>query len=158
MYHKTVTFADHSWDRVKRDVVVQGNMLKFESGRADKADPFVYPPPPTLVQGRLAAAVSKQDKQKREVRLEELLLATGGRELVEAAPRDRVWGVGFEAEEAERVRVTCREKWGKNYLGKALMEVRERLRRAKEEGQGVEERQETEEEVADEEVDVEQEW
>lgn len=38
--------------------------------------------------------------------------------------------VGFEAEEAERVRVrvTCREKWGKNYLGKALMEVRERIR------------------------------
>lgn len=143
-------FSDHAWHRVKRAVVVQGNMLKFATGSADKADPFVYPPPP-LVRGRPAAA-SKQDEEKREVRLEELLLATGDRELVEAAPRDRVWGVGFEAEEAERVRLTCREKWGKNYLGKALMEVRERLRRAKEEGQRVEERRETEEEVANEEV------
>lgn len=117
-------FSDHEWDRVKWGVVVQGNMLKFGQGRAPRSDGFVYPPP-VLDRGRPKKG---QGRDVEEVSLKELLLATGDRELVEAAPRDRVWGVGFEAEEAERVRLTCREKWGKNYLGKALMEVRERIR------------------------------
>lgn len=59
-----------------------------------------------------------------QVNLGELLLATGDRELVEASPYDRVWGVGFRAKDAER----NRERWGLNLLGKALMAVRERLR------------------------------
>lgn len=59
-----------------------------------------------------------------QVGLGELLLGTGDRELVEASPYDRVWGVGFRARDAER----NRERWGLNLLGKALMAVRERLR------------------------------
>lgn len=59
-----------------------------------------------------------------QLNLGELLLATGDRELVEASPYDRVWGVGFRAKDAER----NRERWGLNLLGKALMAVRERLR------------------------------
>lgn len=58
-----------------------------------------------------------QDKSLREE-----LLGTGDRELVEASPIDRVWGIGFAAEHAERMR----EEWGENLLGKALMRVRER--------------------------------
>ncbi|KAK7705196.1 60S ribosomal protein L19B [Diaporthe eres] len=60
-----------------------------------------------------------------QVNLGELLLATGDRELVEASPYDQVWGVGFRAKDAER----NRERWGLNLLGKALMAVRERLRK-----------------------------
>ena len=56
--------------------------------------------------------------------LRERLLSTGDRELVEASPRDRVWGIGFAAEYAEE----SREMWGMNLLGKALMTVRERIR------------------------------
>lgn len=56
--------------------------------------------------------------------LRALLLATGERELVEAAPRDRVWGIGFGESEAEG----NRGRWGQNLLGKVLMEVRARLR------------------------------
>ncbi|KAI1957501.1 hypothetical protein LOZ58_005585 [Ophidiomyces ophidiicola] len=52
------------------------------------------------------------------------LLATGNRELVEASPRDRIWGVGFGANNAGAMRA----RWGSNLLGKALMEVRERIR------------------------------
>lgn len=52
------------------------------------------------------------------------LLATGERELVEASPMDRIWGVGFGAREAG----ANRHRWGQNLLGKALMEVRKRLR------------------------------
>ena len=56
--------------------------------------------------------------------LRERLVHTGDRELVEAAPNDRVWGVGFDETLAE----ANRESWGQNLLGKALMSVRERLR------------------------------
>ncbi|OJJ45701.1 hypothetical protein ASPZODRAFT_510809 [Penicilliopsis zonata CBS 506.65] len=53
------------------------------------------------------------------------LLATGDQELVEASPRDRVWGVGFGAAYAG----ANRSEWGLNLLGKALMEARGRLAR-----------------------------
>lgn len=55
--------------------------------------------------------------------LKEKLLATGKRELVEASPSDRIWGVGFAARYAS----DNRSLWGLNLLGKALMETRERL-------------------------------
>ena len=61
--------------------------------------------------------------------LKAMLLATGDRELVEASPRDRIWGVGFGAKNAGNMR----ERWGLNLLGKALMVTRERLL---EEGRG----------------------
>ncbi|PGH28478.1 hypothetical protein GX50_08779 [[Emmonsia] crescens] len=57
------------------------------------------------------------------------LLATGASELVEASPRDRIWGVGYGAKNAGAMRKT----WGLNLLGKALMEVRERIRKEEEE-------------------------
>ncbi|KAL8737524.1 MAG: hypothetical protein Q9181_001602 [Wetmoreana brouardii] len=56
--------------------------------------------------------------------LKEKLLATGDRELAEASPSDRVWGIGFEAKYAEEQRAS----WGQNLLGKALMTVRARLK------------------------------
>lgn len=55
--------------------------------------------------------------------LKEKLLATGNQELVEASPRDRIWGVGFGAKNAG----DNRSRWGLNLLGKALMEARGRL-------------------------------
>ncbi|KAH7339748.1 hypothetical protein B0J17DRAFT_656613 [Rhizoctonia solani] len=51
------------------------------------------------------------------------LLATGDKELVEASPFDRIWGVGFGAKQAPMKR----SKWGKNLLGKALMVARGEL-------------------------------
>lgn len=56
--------------------------------------------------------------------LKKQLLATGDRELVEASPMDRIWGVGFGAKNAGAMR----HKWGTNLLGIALMKVRERIR------------------------------
>lgn len=55
------------------------------------------------------------------------LLATGERELVEASPMDRIWGVGFGRARAGHV---SRDAWGLNLLGKALMEARTVLRAA----------------------------
>ncbi|TVY41856.1 N-glycosidase [Lachnellula subtilissima] len=52
------------------------------------------------------------------------LLATGDRLLVEAASRDRIWGIGYTVKHA----MSFRQHWGENRLGKALMEAREHLR------------------------------
>jgi ribA/ribD-fused uncharacterized protein len=56
--------------------------------------------------------------------LKEKLLATGEKMIVEASPRDRIWGIGFGEKNAlERI-----DKWGLNLLGKALVETRKQLR------------------------------
>lgn len=63
-------------------------------------------------------------KFREKGRLRDSLLETGERELCEASPVDRVWGIGFGAEDAE----DNREDWGESRLGKAIMVVRGRLR------------------------------
>jgi ribA/ribD-fused uncharacterized protein len=60
--------------------------------------------------------------------LREFLLATGDRVIVEASPRDRVWGIGLAADDE---RAQSPDQWpGLNLLGFALMETRHRLRGA----------------------------
>ncbi|MFF3553429.1 NADAR family protein [Streptomyces tsukubensis] len=54
------------------------------------------------------------------------LLGTGERVLVEASPRDRIWGIGLTADD-ERAADPLRWR-GLNLLGFALMEAREELR------------------------------
>ncbi|KAI5358069.1 Putative YbiA-like superfamily protein [Septoria linicola] len=66
--------------------------------------------------------------------LKTLLLDTGDRELLEAAPRDRIWGIDFEASDAKKH--IHRKDWGANLLGKAQMTVREMLRAEEAEEQG----------------------
>ncbi|KAF2016183.1 DUF1768-domain-containing protein [Aaosphaeria arxii CBS 175.79] len=66
----------------------------------------------------------KFTKSKDADELRKMLLATGDRELVEASPRDRIWGIGFGEKNAGKNRY----RWGLNLLGKALMDVRKRLR------------------------------
>lgn len=61
--------------------------------------------------------------------LQKKLLDTGDKVIVEASPRDRIWGVGF----GERNAPNQRDRWGLNLLGKALEETR-RIIRAEEEG------------------------
>jgi ribA/ribD-fused uncharacterized protein len=57
--------------------------------------------------------------------LREFLLGTGDRVIVEASPRDRIWGIGLAASDE---RATSPDQWpGLNLLGFALMEVRHRL-------------------------------
>jgi len=67
----------------------------------------------------------KFTKGKESSWMAKKLLETGDRELVEASPTDRIWGVGFGAADAEE----NRSKWGENRLGEAITRVRERLRR-----------------------------
>jgi ribA/ribD-fused uncharacterized protein len=74
----------------------------------------------------------KMEDEGEPVSLKSLLLATEERELTEASRFDRVWGIGFGAQQAL---VTLREKWGQDLLGTALMNVREKIREEEKEVQ-----------------------
>ncbi|KAK0386423.1 hypothetical protein NLU13_6260 [Sarocladium strictum] len=69
-------------------------------------------------------------KFTQDEQLKQWLLGTGDRELVEASPRDKVWGIGFAAETEDEIRIALehREYWGENRLGEALKAVRTRIR------------------------------
>lgn len=102
---KVVGFDERTWAAERERIVQEGTWLKMTRPAHDG-----------------------------QVSLGELLLGTGDRELVEASPYDRVWGVGFRAKDAEE----NRERWGLNLLGRALMAVRERLREESKEAEAVE--------------------
>jgi ribA/ribD-fused uncharacterized protein len=49
------------------------------------------------------------------------LINTGNKTLYEAAPNDRIWGIGFSVKDAPKAN---KNFYGENLLGKALMEIR----------------------------------
>ena len=64
-------------------------------------------------------------KFSQNVDLRDQLLATGNATIVEASPRDTIWGIGLGASNpAARVPASWR---GKNLLGIAIMAARERI-------------------------------
>lgn len=61
--------------------------------------------------------------------LKEMLLATQDRELVEASPYDKIWGVGLGV---DNPLIEDKTNWkGKNWLGETLMKVRKDLKEKK---------------------------
>ena len=58
--------------------------------------------------------------------LKEELLKTYPNELYEASPWDKIWGIGYEKHIAVDIDPT---QYGRNLLGKALMEIREEMYR-----------------------------
>lgn len=97
---KVRNFDQGTWEKERERIVEEGTWLKFRFG-GDK--------------GELG---------REGLSLGERLLSTGARELVEASPRDSIWGIGFH----ERWADSMREEWGLNLLGQALMKVRDKLR------------------------------
>ncbi|TQS32440.1 hypothetical protein Golomagni_07242 [Golovinomyces magnicellulatus] len=104
-------FDEQIWEENRDSIVLQGNILKFT--RAVTEEGF-----------RLATTSKPDGVPFIRGSLKEMLVETGDRELVEASPYDRIWGVGFKPEDA----AANRPSWGLNLLGKALMSVREQLR------------------------------
>lgn len=68
---------------------------------------------------------TKEDRSNALNGLGRKLLATGERQLVEAAGRDRYWGIGYKIKQGPQL---YENSWGRNQLGKSLMAVRERLK------------------------------
>ncbi|KAE8452326.1 hypothetical protein EG329_001026 [Mollisiaceae sp. DMI_Dod_QoI] len=104
---KVKNFDQKVWEAERLKIVEEGTYLKFKFGS------------------------DRGEWEGEKVGLRERLLGTSERELVEASPMDRTWGIGF----TERFADERREDWGLNLLGVALMSVRERLR-AEEDGEG----------------------
>lgn len=103
-------FSEKKWVYNREKIVHKGNILKFTTAVTEEG----------------FGKGTTQDCAPIEGSLKEMLLATGTRELVEASPQDRIWGVGYGSKNAP----VNRTKWGKNLLGKALMEVRDVLRQS----------------------------
>ena len=55
-----------------------------------------------------------------------LLLDTENRQLVEASPKDNIWGIGMGTNDPN---IGNKSSWGLNLLGKALVKVRDVLRK-----------------------------
>ena len=120
-------FSDTVWHAHRCEVVRRGNLLKF-TRPVDEGDGFWF------VGGDGDGVEDGEGEGGGAARksLREMLLATGEREIVEASPMDRIWGIGFGAARAATV---GRERWGLNLLGKALVEVRGILRERETEGE-----------------------
>ena len=56
--------------------------------------------------------------------LKKKLILTNNKNLYEASPYDRIWGIGYTKTNAVK---TDKSKYGLNLLGKALMELRSEL-------------------------------
>src|SRR5262245_57307934 len=97
-------FDDKVWCENRARIVREGNIAKFSCPVTEEGFGLGTCDEPAAIVGSLKAH----------------LLATGDREIVEASPLDRIWGVGFGPRNAEK----SRERWGLNLLGKALMGVR----------------------------------
>lgn len=66
-------------------------------------------------------------KFSQNERLKEFLLNTGDKEIVEASPYDKIWGIGMSETDPDRF---DKAKWrGTNWLGEVLMRVRTELRK-----------------------------
>ncbi|KAH6686864.1 hypothetical protein F5X68DRAFT_232197 [Plectosphaerella plurivora] len=104
-------FEPAEWDKVKFDVVVKGNMMKFTQG-----DDGAY---------SKSTATFDNGEEPTPRPLREILMASGDKYLCEALHFDRVWGIGYSEAEAGKM---SRSKWGENLLGQALCVVRDRLR------------------------------
>ncbi|KAM7196674.1 hypothetical protein V8F33_006014 [Rhypophila sp. PSN 637] len=94
----TTGFSDASWDQVKFEVVVAGNMAKFGQNKAMRK----------VLMGTLCRPRSPDKGSKKESASWKSINAYDervwrGRELVEAASRDRIWGIGFTAANALKV-------------------------------------------------------
>ncbi len=107
---KVSNFNDKVWNENRELIVREATRLKFTSA---------------VNEGGIRKGTPSDAPFVAPLTLRGLLLSTGDREIVEASPMDRIWGIGFGAAKADEKR----EKWGLNLLGKALMHVREEFRK-----------------------------
>lgn len=114
-------FSDKEWGKhdIKVQVMEEALWWKFGGGQLESHLKHS--------DGRLTGK-GVRTKEERLEALEDLgrqLLATGERQLVEAAGQDRYWGIGYRLKDGP---LLWQDEWGRNQLGKSLMVIRGRLR------------------------------
>jgi ribA/ribD-fused uncharacterized protein len=119
MYYKAITFGDIPIsEKILRESIP--NKIKALGRQVKNFDQEVW----NSVKFDIVVEGNTY-KFNQNDRLKEELLATKNKILVEASPRDRIWGVGMGSKNPD---IYDTEKWrGKNLLGKALMLVRDNL-------------------------------
>lgn len=117
MYHKAILFSD---------IEIAEQILRAEDPKEVKAlGRLVRDFDDGVWKKERMGIVTEGNRLKfaQNDELKEMLVRTERRELVEASPMDRIWGIGFAKGNAEK----SRERWGMNLLGKVLMIVRDEL-------------------------------
>lgn len=118
MVKKALLFGDSAIARQILDIPAGSKDLAAVKALGRKVEKFDEE---TWVQERYKIVVEGNlHKFRANEELREKLLKTGDKILVEASPRDRIWGVGF----GEKNALGEKERWGLNLLGRALEEVR----------------------------------
>ena len=118
MYHKALLFGDQAI--AKEILLLQTPAEVKEAGRRVHGfdrEKWTACREQIAFDGNLLKYTQHQD-------LQQLLLDTRSRLLVEASPEDRIWGIGYSAPNASEHRHT----WGQNLCGKALETVRAKVR------------------------------
>jgi ribA/ribD-fused uncharacterized protein len=112
-------FDGEKWGANADRVVEEGNWLKF-SQHEDLKAVLLGTGDKVLVEARYVYQFVFDALYilKMSARGEKGLLTASG------SPNDRIWGIGFNSEEA----MDHQSEWGANRLGKALMRVRDKLR------------------------------
>lgn len=118
MYHKALLFGDK---HIGKEILsLQSPEEVKQAGRRVRGfdkDKWTACREQIVFDGNLLKYSQHQD-------LQQLLLETGNRQLVEASPEDRIWGIGYSAVDASQ---HCKT-WGENLCGIALEKVRAKLR------------------------------
>lgn len=115
MYTKAITFND--LDAAKRIMQTASPRTQKELGRSVKnfsVDHWNAVCQNVVKQGNRA-------KFDQNPHLKAYLIGIEDDEIVEASPYDRIWGIGFDESRAEK----NIGKWGYNWLGKILTDLRD---------------------------------
>jgi ribA/ribD-fused uncharacterized protein len=120
MYHKALLFNDLE---IAAEILASTDDPKTIKALGRQVKGFNNE---TWNKNKFAIVVSgNREKFSQNPDLKQLLLETGTREIIEASPLDKIWGIGFSKSQAHR----NKSRWGQNLLGKAIMQVRSELQK-----------------------------
>jgi ribA/ribD-fused uncharacterized protein len=127
MYNGTEQWMHHKKALLFKDVVCAAEiMASSDPARHKKLGREVEPFDKATWEAKAYDIVVRGNRLKfgQNAALRDVLMSTGrDTVLVEASPRDKIWGIGLSADKARRVDAS---QWrGQNLLGKALTQVRD---------------------------------
>jgi ribA/ribD-fused uncharacterized protein len=119
MYHKAILFGDKEY----ADEIMKSDDPREQKSLGRKVRNF----DDKKWKAKCRDIVKRGNYAKftQNAHLKDSLLATAGTTLVEASPRDTIWGIGLGAKNPKALN---RKTWrGTNWLGQALTEVRDEI-------------------------------